>query len=772
MLIQRIFLLRQLRPAGMILFAAIAGALSSLGATELLICDVAVYGSTPAGIMAAIAASKAGAKTILISPSRHIGGMVSGGLSESDTGKPETIGGLALVFFQRAAKYYNLPYASFNFEPHVAELIFTDMLREANVSVLLDSRLVENTGVNKTGATISSVMLENGTGVQAAVFVDSSYEGDLMAQAGVSFTWGREARADYNESLAGVRPDDGHHQFNVHISAYDDSGALLAGISSEPRGDIGSGDRKVQAYNFRLNLTKNKANQIPFTKPWDYDPKQYALLAKLLAAVSEQYNRDLSVADVLNIARHQNQKADMNNNGGFSTDLIGGSWEYPNATYSRRSELWQAHTSYDQGFLYFLSSDPHVPKSLQDDLNQWGLSKDEFEDNAGWPYQLYIREARRMTGDFVMTQADIQANVSKPNPIGMGSYNSDSHHTQRFVTPDGTVKNEGNMEVPSKPYQIPYQVILPKRSEADNLLVPVCLSSTHVAFSTLRMEPVYMIIGQAAGVVASLAAKAHVAVQAIDTTLLTTELAAAGVVTSVKPVFSRDGVVNAASFVNGPIVPGELLSIFGFQVGPFWAAKSRVNSAGVVEPDTGGVRVLFDGVPAPILYAQQKQLNVVVPFAVVAPTTVLTIEYIDRSDALTLPVASSAPGIFTANALGTGQATAYNEDGTLNSVSRPAARGSVVTLTATGIGIAPPFPIDGQVTADIGVSANLASSVIVQIGDRRVPVDSVIWAPHLPAGVARISLRIPADLEPNIATPVVVVTGAAVSQGRVTIAIR
>jgi hypothetical protein len=316
----------------------------------------------------------------------------------------------------------------------------------------------------------------------------------------------------------------------VRVSAFDSQGRLLPEISPDPKGAPGSADRKVQAYNFRLCLTDDPANQTPYPQPAAYDPKRYELLARLIEATVKAKGRPPAFGEVVSIGRIPNRKTDINNNGAFSTDYIGKSWDYPEAGYARREQIRQAHIDYIQGFFYFLVHDDRVPPALRKEVNAWGLARDEFVDTANWPRQLYVREARRMRGEYVMRQKDLQDELTKPDPIGMGSYNSDSHNVQRVATPDGAVENEGDVEVPVTPYQIPYRVMLPKRVEASNLLVPVCFSATHVAYSSIRMEPQYMILGQAAGVAAKIAIESGKSVQEIDPRALTQKLRAQGAV--------------------------------------------------------------------------------------------------------------------------------------------------------------------------------------------------------------------------------------------------
>ncbi len=484
--------------------------------------------------MTAVSAARQGLHVVLLEPGRHVGGMATGGLSRTDFGKKQVIGGYALEFYWRVGMKYGMGrYANevaWYYEPHVGEEVLREMLKQANVEVRFGERLREKNGVAKQGTKIVSITTGWGAVYRGRAFADCSYEGDLMAQAGVSYTWGREARSQYGESLAGVHERTPLHQFLVPVSPYDSNGKLLPEIIMGPKAPLGSADKKVQAYNFRLILSDDPANQIPFPKPPGYDAHRYELLARLLKATVEKTGSAPVLQKLALIAPIPNHKADFNNQGAFSTDYIGASWDYPNASYAKRAQIWQAHIDYTKGFFYFLAHDPRVPKPLQLEVNRWGLAKDEFQDTDHWPHQLYIREARRMVSDFVMTQKDVQTDLTKPDPIGMGSYNSDSHNVQRFVNAKGLAENEGDVEVPVKPYQIPYRVMVPKRSEVTNLLVPVCFSASHIAYSSLRMEPQYMIIGQAAGDAAGIAVRESKAVQDINTQELTAQLRNQGAV--------------------------------------------------------------------------------------------------------------------------------------------------------------------------------------------------------------------------------------------------
>ncbi|NWF84446.1 MAG: FAD-dependent oxidoreductase, partial [Bryobacteraceae bacterium] len=481
--------------------------------------DLVVYGGTAGGVMTAVAGARHGLKTVLLEPGNHVGGMVSGGLSGTDVGKSEVIGGMALEFYWRAGRHYqlerHLQQLAWMPEPGVAEMIMRQMLAGANVTVLYKHRLLEKKGVVKQGARIAEVVMENGARFAGKVFADCSYEGDLMAQAGVSYTFGREGVSQYGESLAGVRAHTASHQFAVDIPARDENGRLLPEISPEPRGEPGSADKRIQAYNFRVIATNVPENRLPWPKPDGYDPKRYELLARYLTAMTKYMGRPLTFNEVSLFRVIPNGKADINNRGAFSSDYIGKNYSYPDGSYAERARIWKEHIDYQQGFYYFLANDPRVPRELQDEVRQWGLAKDEFTDTNHWPNQLYVREARRMVGDFVATQKDLQTDRTKPDVIGMGSYNSDSHNVQRHVTETGIVLNEGDVQVPVQPYQIPYRLLLPKRTEAENLTVPVCFSASHIAYSSLRMEPQYMILGHAAGVASALAVQKGLAVQSV-----------------------------------------------------------------------------------------------------------------------------------------------------------------------------------------------------------------------------------------------------------------
>lgn len=501
--------------------------------------DVVVYGGTPAGLIAAVAAAREGRSVIVIEPTAHLGGMVTGGLSATDTGNIAVIGGYALEFFTRTAKKYNDPERLkdrllFFSEPHVAEQSFHEMLSQAGVKFVTGRRIDT---VAMTGPRITSIMTLDGATYTGAQFIDAGYEGDLMARAGVKYTFGRESAAEHDEEHAGFYPaplrlrtveemskDDpcvdpvhgqGHyiHGTPTKISPYDTNGKLLYGISDEPWPQPGAGDRRIMGYNFRVIVTNNPANRLPFPKPAHYDPSHYALLLRLIEAYPGiRFSKLAHMKDI------GFDKYDANNIGMvIGTNHTGFNDDYPEGDYATRDRLWAEHKDWVQGFFWFVSHDPHVPDDLKKQAAEWGLCKDEFvDDPQHWPYHLYVREARRMIGPFVFSEHDAVRRITKSDSIAMGSFILDSHAVQRLIHPDGYVIDEGNFDKPTRPYQIPYRIITPAKPQCVNLLVPVCVSATHVAYGSLRMEPQYMMMGHAAGVAASQAIAERVAVQDVD----------------------------------------------------------------------------------------------------------------------------------------------------------------------------------------------------------------------------------------------------------------
>ncbi len=485
--------------------------------------DICVYGGTSAGVIAAYTAAKLGKSVILIEPGKNLGGMSSGGLGLTDIGNKYAISGLALDFYRRIGRHYGR-FEQWVFEPHVAENLFNEYVKNGNVPVLFQSRIVS---AAKKGNQLISIKLENPienqvTLVNAKVFIDCSYEGDLMARAGVSYAVGRESNAEYGETFNGVQLMNGH-QMPQGIDPYktkgDPSSGLLWGIGEGNLAPTGSGDKKVQAYNFRICLTSNPENRIPITKPENYQPERYELLIRQMEKRTWK-----SLQDVFIWSGMPNQKTDINNRNGFSTDMIGMNWDYPEADYAKRAEIWKAHVDYTKGLLFFVGNDPRVPEHIRKEVAQWGYPKDEYTANGNWSHQLYVREARRMKGELVMTQHHCQGRETVKDGVGIAAYTMDSHNCDRIVV-KGEVRNEGNVEEGGfGPYPIAYRAIVPKEIEAANLLVPVCLSATHIAYGSIRMEPVFMVLAQSAATAAAQAIDSKVAVQQIDVAKLQKQL--------------------------------------------------------------------------------------------------------------------------------------------------------------------------------------------------------------------------------------------------------
>ena len=495
--------------------------------------DIVVYGGTASGAAAAVQSARMGKTVMLIEPGRHIGGLTSGGLGWTDSGNKAVIGGISREFYQRVKKHYDDPAvwihekrdsyrfyrgkddAMWTFEPKVAEKILREMLAEAKVSVVFGERLDRAKGVKLDGKRIVSVGMESGKVFAGKVFIDATYEGDLMAAAGVSYTVGREANRQYGETINGVarKWNVSSHRFTAKVDPYvtpgDPKSGLVFGMDPSPLPPDGEGDKRLQAYCFRMCMTDVAANRVPFEKPADYDEKMFELLFRNFEA------GDLRIP--MKPDRMPNGKTDTNNNCAVSTDFIGQNYAYPEAGYSEREKIIAAHLTYQKGLMWSLQNHPRVPEKVRDQMAKWGLAKDEFTDTGHWPHQIYVREARRMVSDYVVTELDCRRRKDTPMSVGMGSYNMDSHNCARYVTADGTVQNEGDVQVsPGGPYRISYKSIVPKSGECPNLLVPVCLSSSHIAYGSIRMEPVFMVLGQSAATAAVLAMDDGVDVQKVE----------------------------------------------------------------------------------------------------------------------------------------------------------------------------------------------------------------------------------------------------------------
>jgi hypothetical protein len=489
--------------------------------------DVVVYGGTPSGVIAAVAASRQGAKVLLIEQTKHVGGLNTSGIGTAETEHmiEETISGLPLEFYSRLGKYYGLNKPAYYFESHVAEKVFNDMLKEANVKVLFEAYVDK---VNKKEDAIQSIYLTNGSLIRGDVFIDATYEGDLMARAGISYTYGRESKEQYNESLAGIRLLDKP----IDVSPYDDNGRLLPGFVDANTMVNGEASKRVMNYNFRLMVSTND-DRIPFPAPQHYDPQRFLLLKRLLEKHPE--TKLLDIIDIYHWSIYLKGKYEINNkqNALISLGLFGGNIDYPDAGYKKRAAIYQDHKDWTLGLFYFLLNDPSVPEALRKETNQYGLAPDEFIDNNHFPYYLYVREARRMIGSYVQTQKDIFTDTKKNDAIALGSHFVDCHHVQRVAISKNQFMNEGRIwEKVDQPYEISYRIITPKINECKNLLVPVAVSASHVAFCSIRVEVTWMQLGQAAGIAAAIAAQKKIPVQDINIRYLQNQLKADGVILS------------------------------------------------------------------------------------------------------------------------------------------------------------------------------------------------------------------------------------------------
>ncbi|PQO25203.1 xanthan lyase [Blastopirellula marina] len=510
--------------------------------------DLVVYGGTSAGVAAAVQAKQMGKSVVIISPDTHLGGLSSSGLGRTDSGRQNAIGGIAKEFYHRVYLHYaqaqawphQTPEAYLAqreahgasdpknetwwvFEPHVAENVFEQFIAESKIEVLRDEWLDREKGVRMDGQRIASITTLSGKTLAGKMFIDATYEGDLMAAAGVTYTIGRESNAKYGEVGNGVEvaQNTKNHRFRVAVDPYvkpgDPSSGLVWGVHNQGPGEEGSADNRVQAYCYRMCMSLVPENSVPFAKPEGYDESVYELLFRNYEAGDPRVP--------LHPAPAPNGKTDTNNNGAFSTDNIGMNYDYPEASYEQRKNILHQHLTYQQGLMWTLANHPRVPQEVRDEMSQWGLAKDEFADNDHWPYQIYVREARRMVSDYVQTEHDCRRLRICDDSVGLGSYNMDSHNVQRFVTAEGTVQNEGDVQVATGgSYAVSFRSLIPKRGETANLLVPCCLSSSHIAFGSIRMEPVFMILGQSSATAAALAIDQKVALQDLPYPLLKAQL--------------------------------------------------------------------------------------------------------------------------------------------------------------------------------------------------------------------------------------------------------
>jgi hypothetical protein len=514
--------------------------------------DVVVYGGTPSGIIAACEAAQAGKSVCLIEPSQHVGGMMTSGLTASDYHNPNTVGGKALSFYYRVGSLYQslvhaklnkslakrdqliskITYPVWDYESHIGEQVFNQMLLESGVTCILGKRIdrVGSRGITKVFNHITSITMETGEIYQGSVFIDSSYEGDLMALAHVPYVVGRESSSTYNESLNGVQPQTQYRGIvDPYVIPGNPSSGLLPGVDSQVPGNVGDADNRVQAYNFRLCMTNNPDNRVAAPKPENYNPLDYELLSRLIA----QNPNSVFGAQIAKFAPLPNGKVDVNSSDAFSTDLISPLTKtWADASYDERDKILQRYRDYTQGFLWFVTNDPRVPLNIRAQAAEWGLAADEFMDNGNMPYRIYVREARRMLGEHIMTGANAQGTAFVYDPIALGCYGMDSHQVTMYVDKEGLLNIEGGLWSDSINYGISYRSLVPKLADCDNLIVSICISASHVAYGSIRMEPVYMEMGQAAGAAASLAIDNATSVQSVNYSTLAAILVNEGQVIS------------------------------------------------------------------------------------------------------------------------------------------------------------------------------------------------------------------------------------------------
>ena len=566
--------------------SGVVGAPVAFGFTQQK-ADVVVYGGTSAGVAAAIQVARMGKSVVMIEPTLHPGGLTTSGLGMTDSGDKRMVGGISREFYQRLKKHYDDPavwvhvdrqkYAQYRaaddamwtFEPHVAEAVFRQMLAETSVKVVMGQRLDRATGVVVADQRIVSIRMESGEVYAGSQFIDCTYEGDLMAAAGVSFTVGREANSQYGETLNGNQPRRNvhNHRFIKQVDPYkipgDRRSGLLPEIEESVAGEEGAGDHRIQAYCFRMCMSNVPANSVPFPMPQGYDEGRYELLLRNFEAGDHRVPMHAAVMP--------NGKTDTNNNGAFSTDYLGGNYSYPEAGYAQREAIVRDHEDYQKGLMWTLANHPRVPATVREEMSKWGLAKDEFVENGNWPYQLYVREARRMVSDYVMTELDCRRLRMVDDSVGIGSYNMDSHNVRRYVTAEGFVQNEGDIQVsPGGPYLISYRSIIPAAGQVQNLTVPVCLSATHAAYGSIRMEPVFMILGQSAATAAVLSIDQRVALQKLAFEQLREKLLADGQVLDL-PSNIRQAVVYRKTEL-----PGIVLDDSDGQTEGVWSVGSTV----------------------------------------------------------------------------------------------------------------------------------------------------------------------------------------------------
>ncbi len=673
---------------------------------EVVEADIVIFGGTSSGVAAAVQARRMGKSVVIAEWTNHLGGLTTGGLGATDIGNKAAIGGIAREFYEQIAAHYENPDAwtweqphksaalssgqergkdplvektgkptKWTFEPHVAMDIYKKWLTDAGVTVHLGEKL---SSVKKNGARIVEFTCESGRVYRGKMFIDASYEGDLLAKAGVSYHVGREANAAYGEAINGVRAKTPSHQFTLDVDPYvkpgDPASGLLPFIQPGDGGQPGDGDKCVQAYNFRLCMTRTAANRVPWAeiKPAGYDEKKFELLARHIEK-HEAEGKPLKVGALMNPVMMPNDKTDTNNNGAFSTDFIGANYAFPDADYATREMIWREHEDYIKGFLYFLSTSSRVPQHLRDEMNNWGLAKDEFAATGHFPSQMYVREARRMISDYVMTEADCRWQRKCDDPIGLGAYNMDSHNCQRLAQ-GGFARNEGDVQVGvAGPYPVSYRSIVPKGEQAENLLVPVCLAATHIAYGSIRMEPVFMAMGQTSATAAVLAIEGKTTVQKVDYEKLKARLI------EDKQVLEWTGPSRAAALpkpkLDGIVLDDEVAEKSGeWQHGSI-SSSSRIGEGYIHDGNTGKGALKIVWTPQ---IPEAGRYEIILHFPPNANRA--------KNAPVTIAIAGGETTVVSVNE------QEKSGQQTLGKFALPAGKGTTITLTNTGT--------DGHVVAD------------------------------------------------------------------------
>lgn len=661
------------------LVAQVTLASAHAGEGDGVYADLCVYGGTASGVVAAVTMARLGGSAVIVEPGQHLGGLTSGGLGQTDVGNAGAIGGVSREFYRRVLQHYSDEYGAespqarasnggFRFEPHVGEAVLNQMVAEQRVRVYVGQSL-ESVRVER--GRVRFVKTTAGKLFRARMFIDATYEGDLMAKAGVSYTVGREPVDQYGEPHNGIQFGQPYHNFKVPVDPYnvpgDPSSGLLPGISSDDPGEHGRGDGRIQAYNFRMCLTTKPGNRRPFPKPKGYDPNRYTLLLRYIEA---------GVWDALQLSTAlPNWKTDTNNNGGFSTDNIGMNYEWPEGDAATRRRVFDEHVTYQQGLLWFLTNDPRVPEAIRRELRHWGLARDEFTDSGGWPRQLYVREARRMVSDYVMTENDCMGRAVAPDSVGLASYTMDSHNCQRFAK-DGRALNEGDVQIPvPAPFPVSYRSIIPRRGEPGNLLVPVCLSASHIAFGSIRMEPVFMVLGQSAATAAKLAIDGDTAVHDVPTDALGARLREDGQVLVWEPP-------TVAPLIDPRSLPGIVLDDASATRTGAWTPSNMASSRRV------GTGYIHDGNADK--GAKSLAYEPEVPAAGRYRLILMSVPHENR--ATRVPVTIEVPGQAPVMVYVDQRATADEGNALLGVFDLPAGRGLRVTVSNAGT--------DGYVVAD------------------------------------------------------------------------